>query len=106
MFAILKQLDAIAVETVVPKRSLLQKLMGVYKGYKAKRAFTALKLAKRAEKAAVVKSNTDLAAELEARSDALVLQSVQCKRTNKVESDRLLDEAITLATEASALRFS
>jgi hypothetical protein len=28
-----------------------------------------------------------------------------CKRTNKVESDRLMEEAVELATKAGELRF-
>lgn len=105
MFAIIKQFEANRIEVVAPKRTVLQKLVGIYKSYKSKKAYQALIIAKRDEKAAVAKTNADLATELEARSEALITESALCYRTNKVESDRLMEEAVELASTASSLRF-
>lgn len=105
MFSIIKQLEANRIEMVAPKRSLLQKLVGIYKSYKSKKAYQALIIAKREEKAAVAKTNAELATEMEARSEALITESALCYRTNKVESDRLMEEAAELASKAASLRF-
>jgi hypothetical protein len=105
MFNIIQQLEANRIEVTLPKRTVLQKLVGLYTNYKGKRAYQALALAKREEKAAVVKSNAELADEMDARSEALLTESVMCKRTNKVESGRLFEEAVELATKAGELRF-
>lgn len=105
MFSIIKQLEANRIEMAAPKRSLLQKLVGIYKSYKSKKAYQALIIAKREEKAAVAKTNAELATEMEARSEALITESALCYRTNKVESDRLMEEAAELASKAASLRF-
>lgn len=106
MFSIIKQLEANRIEVVVPKRSFLQKLKGIYANWKGKRAYQALILAKREEKAIVAKTNEELANDLDARSHALLVESVKCKRTDKVESVRLMEEATELAVQASSLRFN
>lgn len=106
MFAIIKQLEANRIEMPVPKRSFIQKLKGLFQARKNKRAYQVLVIAKRAEKAAVAKTNIELADEMEARSEALLIECVMCKRTDKVKSDRLFEEAVALAAESDALRFN
>jgi hypothetical protein len=105
MFNIIKQLEANRVEVVAPKRSLMKVVVSIYRRWVSKRAYNALVLTKREEKAVAAKTNAELADELDARSEVLLTESVMCKRTNKVESDRLMEEAVELATKAGELRF-
>lgn len=105
MFTLIKQLEANRPQVEAPKLTFIQKVKAIYRSWKGKRAYQALILAKREEKAAAAKTNAELADEMEARSDALINESAMCKRTDPVESDRLFEEAVAMATEASALRF-
>jgi hypothetical protein len=106
MFALLKQLAAATPEVEAVELTFIQKVKAVYRSFKGKRKFQAMAKAKREEKAAIVKTNTQLADELEARADALIEQSALCRRTDAVESDRLFEEAVELTTQANALRFN
>ena len=88
----------------VVKLSLVAKIKAVYRNWKGKRAWEALKVAKREEKAVQAKTKAEQADEMETRSNALIEQSVLCK--DKVEANRLFEEAVELAQAASSLRFN
>lgn len=84
------------------KLSLLEMIKAAYRAWKGKRAYEALKLAKRKEKADLVLSNTARADQLEKEADDLVMESVGTK--DKAKIDELMDLATAKMIEASTLR--
>lgn len=84
------------------KFSLLEMIQTAYRNWKGKRAYEALKLAKRKEKADLVLSNTARADQLEKEADDLIMESVGCK--DKVKVEELMDLATAKTIEAASLR--
>lgn len=84
------------------KFSLLEMIKAAYRKWNGKRAYEALKLAKRKEKADLVVSNAARADQLEKEADDLVMESVGIK--DKVKIEELMDLATAKMIEASALR--
>lgn len=105
MFDIIKRLEESKPKAEVVKPTLLQVVVSCYKRWKNKRAFKALALAKREEKAVLVKTNLELADELDERGNALIEQSARLMRTDRVEADRLFEEAADLSAQANTLRY-
>lgn len=95
-----------AQEATAPKKTLIEMIKSMYRRFKGKRAYQAMILAKREEKALQAKTNAQLADELDARSEELLTESVLCKKADPVKSEQLFEEAVELTTKANVLRFN
>ncbi|MNI49170.1 hypothetical protein D3C76_25600 [compost metagenome] len=88
----------------VVKLSILARIKAYFRKRQSKKAYEALKLAKREEKANLKAQRDQEIAALELQIDALVTKSAELKRTNPEESNRLFEEALTLTEKVSALQ--
>lgn len=86
----------------VEKLSILARIKAYFRKRQGKKAYEALKVAKREEKAAQQKTLSEQADALDAESDRLVHSTIGMKDKDAVNA--IMDEAIAKAQEAAALR--
>lgn len=86
----------------VEKVSLLARIKAYFRKRAGKKAYEALKQAKREEKAQLALTNAERADLLDKESDELIMQSIGVK--DKAKVDELIDLATAKSIEAASLR--